>query len=339
MSRFTIVLIVLLAIVAGGVIAFRQMIVMDMPGESYRGELAPLSPAQSALSKRLEMDVHALAGEIGERNLFRNDTLERAALYIEKSFQAAGHEVKSQEFLVRGKTVRNVETVILGRDPAAGIVVAGAHYDSVPGSPGANDNASGVAALLELGRALRQGSFERSIHLVAFVNEEQPFARTTAMGSAQYAGRLVEQGKKVAAMLSLETIGYYTDEPGSQRYPFPVSYFYPDTGNFIGFVGNPPSKELVRRMVRTFRENARFPSEGLAAPASIRGVDQSDHWAFWQRGLPAVMVTDTALYRYHEYHTAEDTPRILAYDRLARVVEGLVAVVVNLANGDETGSR
>lgn len=335
MRRTGLTLIALLAVLAAAVIASRQVIVMDMPGESHRGALARLSPAQAALAKRLESDVTALAGEIGERNLFRHGSLERAVRHIAQRFRAAGHEAAFQEFAVRGSNVRNVEVVIPGRDPAAGIVVVGAHYDSVQGSPGANDNASGVAALLELGRALEGSALKRGIRLVAFVNEEAPFTYTESMGSVRYAEHLMERGEMVAAMLSLETIGYYTDEPGTQRYPFPLSYFYPDTGNFIGFVGNPASKALVRRVVRTFRENAGFPSEGLAAPERIRGVGWSDHWSFWQLGWPAVMVTDTALYRYHQYHTAEDTPRILVYDRFARVVEGLVAVVVDLAGIDE----
>lgn len=334
MLRTALILFPLLAVIAAAAFIFTRVIVIHMPGESYRGALPPLTPEQAEMAKRLEADVSALAGEIGERNIFRSGTLDQAVRRIVQSFEASGHPVAFQEFEVRGQTVRNVEATIPGRDRSAGIVVVGAHYDTVQGSPGANDNASGVAALLELGRALKGRSLERSIRLVAFVNEESPFSYTESMGSVRYADRLSEQGERVEVMLSLETIGYYTDEPKTQRYPFPLSYFYPDRGNFIGFVGNPASKEKVRRMVRTFRDSARFPSEGLAAPERIPGVGWSDHWSFWQQGMAAVMVTDTALYRYHEYHTPRDTPDILAYDRFARVVEGLVAVIVNLANGD-----
>ncbi|HSS66089.1 MAG TPA: M28 family peptidase [Gammaproteobacteria bacterium] len=326
-------LILLIIASAATIFLFTQVVVIDMPGRSYQGALPPLSSAQSALAKRLESDVRFLAGDIGERNLFRHRSLERAAGQIAESLESSGHQVALQEFVVRGTTVRNVEGMIPGRDPEAGVVVVGAHYDSVQGSPGANDNASGVAALLEIGRALRGRAFKRGIRLVAFVNEEEPFSYTESMGSVRYARHVMEQGAHVVAMVSLETIGYYTDDSGTQRYPFPLSYFYPDIGNFVGFVGNPASKTLVRRMVSAFRENARFPSEGLAAPERIPGVGWSDHWAFWQQGLPAVMVTDTALYRYHEYHTSRDTPGILAYDRFARVVEGLIAVIVDLADG------
>ncbi len=332
MRRASLILIALLAVSASAVFVFRQVIILDMPGKSYRGALPPLSAAQAALATRLESDVTSLAGDIGERNLFQHQSLQRAARHIAESFTASGHEIVFQEFIVRGQTVRNVEAIIPGREAEAGVVVVGAHYDSVQGSPGANDNASGVAALLELGRALKGRAFKREVRLVAFVNEEEPFSYTESMGSVRYAQHLIDQGENVAAMVSLETIGYYTDDPGTQRYPFPLSYFYPDIGNFIGFVGNPASKAQVRRMVRTFRENARFPSEGLAAPERIPGLGWSDHWSFWQHGLPAVMVTDTALYRYHEYHTPKDTPRILAYERFARVVEGLIAVVMDLAD-------
>jgi hypothetical protein len=334
MRQSGLIFVALIAVVAAAIIVFRQLIVMDMPGRSYRGLLEPLSPDQAALASRLEQHVAALAGEIGERNLFRQGTLERAFKHIEDSFIAAGLPPVPQHFEVSGHTVSNIEATIQGKNPEAAVVVIGAHYDSVQGSPGANDNASGVAALLEIGRALQGRSFKRGVRLVAFVNEEAPFSYTESMGSVRYARRLMQQSHNVAAMVSLETVGYYTDNPGSQRYPFPLSYFYPDTGNFIGFVGNPASKSQVRRMVRSFRENTRFPSEGLAAPERIPGVGWSDHWAFWRQGLPAVMVTDTAFYRYHEYHTSKDMPRILAYDRMARVVKGLVAVIVDLADRD-----
>jgi hypothetical protein len=327
-------LILLIAVSLAAVFLFSRVIIVRMPGESYRDTLPPLSAAQSELARRLESRVSLLAADIGERNLFSHRSLEQAARYIAASFEASALRVAIHDFVVRGITVRNVEAVIPGRERDAGVVVVGAHYDSVRGSPGANDNASGVAALLEIGRALRGREFRREIRLVAFVNEEEPFSYTESMGSVRYARHMVEQGMGVTAMVSLETIGYYTDDPGTQRYPFPLSYFYPDSGNFIGFVGNPASGTLVRTMVRSFRQYARFPSEGIAAPERIPGVGWSDHWAFWQQGVPAVMVTDTALYRYREYHTSGDTPRIIVYDRLARVVEGLIAVIAELAEGE-----
>lgn len=311
------------------------LFVTTMPGRSFEGALPALSEEQSDLAQRLEGHVRALAGEIGERNLFRYPALIRAAEYIEASFVSAGLEPDSQTYQVQGKAVRNIEVEIPGVDADAGIVV-GAHYDSVHGSPGANDNATGVAAVLELTRAFQSRALCRPLRLVAFVNEEPPFCYTDAMGSVRYAERASERGEKIEAMLSLETIGYYTDVPGSQRYPFPLSLFYPDTGNFVGFVGNLKSKALVRRAVGTFRNNAGFPSEGLAAPGWIRGVGWSDHWSFWRAGYRAAMVTDTALFRYREYHTPADRPDVVHYPCFSRVVDGLVSVLMDLAGGEVT---
>lgn len=306
-----------------------------MPGRSFEGALPALTGAQADLADRLKRHVDALAGDIGERNLARYPALVRAADYIEASFVSAGLTPHSQAFSVRGKTVRNIEVEIPGTEPEKGVVLAGAHYDSVEGSPGANDNATGVGALLELARLLKGRAPRRSVRLAAFVNEEPPYFYTDAMGSLRYADRSAARREHIVAMLSLETIGYYTDERNSQRYPFPLSVFYPDTGNFIGFVGNLRSGDLVRRAVKHFRAGARFPSEGLAAPGWLTGVGWSDHWSFWQAGYPAIMVTDTALFRYPQYHTGADVPGVVDYERYARVVDGLVSVVTGLANGDE----
>jgi Zn-dependent M28 family amino/carboxypeptidase len=228
--------------------------------------------------------------------------------------------------------VNNLEAVLPGHGAADEIIVVGAHYDSVAGSPGANDNASGVAALLELARLLAGTALPRSVRFVAFANEEAPFFYGDEMGSNRYAARAQVQGERIVAMLSLETLGYYTDQPGSQRYPFPFSLFYPDTGNFIGFVGNFSSRALVRRAIGAFRAATSFPSEGVAAPSGMEGVHWSDHWSFWQAGYPAIMVTDTALFRYPHYHAATDTPEQLDYNGLARVTGGLAEVIGALAS-------
>ena len=197
---------------------------------------------------------------------------------------------------------------------------------------GANDNASGVAALVEVARLLVAKPLARSVRFVAFVNEEAPFFYTLDMGSHRYARRAHERGDNITAMLSLETIGYYSDAPGSQHYPFPFSFFYPDTANFIGFVGNLSSRSLVRCSLDAFRQYTPFPSEGLASPGWITGISWSDHWSFWQAGYPAIMITDTALFRYAHYHAPTDTPDKLDYNRTARVVNGLSYVVEVLAN-------
>jgi Zn-dependent M28 family amino/carboxypeptidase len=243
--------------------------------------------------------------------------------------------VREHRYTAEGLEFRNLEAERRGGSRAEEIVVFGAHYDSVVGSPGANDNASGVAALLELARRARQRRFARTLRFVAFVNEEPPNFQSGTMGSLRYAAEAKQRGERIVAMLSLETIGYYTDAPGSQFYPAPFGLLYPDRGNFIAFVGNPRSRPLLHRVVAAFREHARFPSEGAAAPGWIPGIAWSDHWAFWKHGYPAVMVTDTALFRYPQYHTQLDQPGILDYPRLARVVGGLHRVLDALAGGQD----
>jgi Zn-dependent M28 family amino/carboxypeptidase len=300
-----------------------------MPGASYRGALEPLTPREQGIASHLRADVVALAGTIGERNLFRLEALNQAAAYISAQLAAAGYAVREQAFQAEGRTVKNLEATLPGSGPE--IVIAGAHYDSVAGSPGANDNASGVAALLALARSMAGKRFARTVRFVAFVNEEPPWFQTSAMGSLVYAREAAARREPIVAMLSLETVGYYSDRMGSQSYPAPLNFFYPKTGNFIGFVGNLGSRDLVRRVTRVFREHSRFPSEGAAAPAALPGIGWSDHWAFWRHGFAAVMVTDTALFRYPQYHSPLDTPEIVDYERLARVVTGLESVVSDLA--------
>lgn len=302
-----------------------------MPGSSHAGPLPPLSGAEAELRDRLGRHVAVLAGEIGERNLWRHEALEASAGYIEQAFRAAGYGVTSQHYTAQGKTVRNLEAVLPGASHAAEIVLIGAHYDSVAGSPGANDNASGVAALLEVARLLAREQPARSVRFVAFVNEEPPYFYTEEMGSRVYARRARERGENIVAMLALETIGYYVDTPGSQHYPFPFSPFYPDTGNFVAFVGNLASRELVQACLASFRSRAAFPAEGIAAPGWMGGIHWSDHWSFWREGYLAIMVTDTALYRYAHYHAQTDTPDKIDYERLARVVAGLAEVTRDLA--------
>jgi len=303
-----------------------------MPSKSFRGPLPPLTSEQLALRDALERDVTALAGEIGERNVFNPAKLKAAASYISNAFAAAGYEVSHQRYEACRELCENLSVQITGSRYPAEIIIAGAHYDSVSGSPGANDNGSGVAALLALAREWYGRSPARTLRFVAFVNEEPPFFQTEQMGSLVYAKECRKRGEQIVAMLSLETIGYYSDMPGSQKYPPPVGLFYPSRGNFIGFVGNVTSRKLVRRCVGVFRANAQFPCEGGALPELLPGITWSDHWAFWRVGYPAVMVTDTAPFRYPYYHAENDTLDKLDFDRLARVVCGIGHVIDELAN-------
>ena len=305
---------------------------IQMPGKSYHGPLPALAEAEISLQRELQAHVEKLAGEIGERNLIWYKNLTAAAEYIEATFNKAGYAVHQHGYEVSGKMSYNLEVEIPGTDRPEEIVVIGAHYDSVTGSPGANDNATGVAAVLALAGRFSGQRTSRTLRFVAFVNEEPPFFQTSSMGSRVYAQASRQRGEKVVAMLSLETIGYYAEEDGSQRYPPPMSLFYPSTGNFIAFVGNVKSGPLVREVVGSFRSHAKFPSEGAAFPGFIPGVGWSDHWAFWKEGYPAVMVTDTAPFRYPAYHSHQDTPEKVKYDQMARVVGGLGKVIADLAN-------
>ncbi len=303
-----------------------------MPGESFAGPLPSLTQKEVALRETLKRDVQVLAGDIGERSLFVQGSLMKAASFIEASLAEAGYQVRRHGYEVSGTMCHNLEAKIPGGARRDEIVVIGAHYDSVSGSAGANDNASGVAALLALARSFSTAQPGRTVRFVAFVNEEPPFFWTAQMGSRVYAKECRSRGENIVAMVSLETIGYFSDEKGSQKYPFPVGLFYPSRGDFIAFVGNTASRELVRQCVATFRRQARFPSEGAALPGLMPGVGWSDHSSFWREGYPALMVTDTAPFRYPHYHTAGDTPDKIDYGRLVRVVSGLENVIRDLVN-------
>jgi Zn-dependent M28 family amino/carboxypeptidase len=302
---------------------------VKVPGASYAGSLKPLTEEEKVTTGNLRRHISAVASR--EHNIFQPAALEASAQYIEQAFAGLGYTVAAQRFRSGPVEVRNIEVEVRGSTRASEIVLVGAHYDSVVGAVGANDNGSGVAALLELARLFKDARLERTLRFVAFVNEEPPFYHSDAMGSRQYAQRSRQRGESIAAMFALETIGYYSDDPGSQRYPFPLGFFYPSTGNFVAFVSNLASRPLLHQALASFRRHGGVPSEGVAAPAMIPGVDWSDHWSFWQEGWPALMVTDTALYRYPHYHTLEDTPDKVDYERLARVITGLHGVIRELA--------
>jgi Zn-dependent M28 family amino/carboxypeptidase len=283
-----------------------------------------------ALREELRADVQTLAGQIGERNIWRHTQLNMAADFIEGSFSRAGPHPHRESYQLHGQTCHNIEIEIPGTRPD--VVLIGAHYDSVFGSPGANDNGSGVAALLALARRCVGKPVQHTLRFVAFVNEEPPHFLSEQMGSFVYAGRCRARGDRISAMISLETIGYFSDAPRSQTYPAPgLGIFYPTVGNFIGFVSNFHSRALLRRAIALFRKHARIPSEGAALPAFIPGVGWSDQWSFWQHGYRGIMVTDTAPFRYPHYHAATDTPGKLDYNRFALVVSGMEKVIAELA--------
>lgn len=331
-----------LSVVLGGL-----AVALKLP--SYSGQQAPLTDAQKSLAERLRTHVTKLADEIGPRNLTSDPgRLWKATAYISEQLISGGYTPKLQTFSVCGyyndglfssthatQSTHNVIAELPGVQGETEIVVIGAHYDSAQKCPAANDNGSGVAALIEIAKALKKEQVKRTVRFVAWPNEEWPFFRSDDMGSYRYARACKDRGDNVVAMISLETIGYYTDRPDTQRFPAPgMSMLYPNTGNFLAFIGKADnqSRQLLKTSANSFIASAKFPTQTLAAPAELSGVDFSDHLSFWRVGYPGIMVTDTALYRYPHYHSPEDTADKIDYDKLARVTDGMCAVVKTLAN-------
>ncbi len=293
------------------------------PRQPFTGPLPPPTDEDIQLGRRLNAHITAIASR--PRNLRYYKDLEAAATYIEHQLHGYGYAPSLQEFVVEGRPVRNIEVEIAPRDSSAqSTIIVGGHYDSPDDSPGANDNGTGVAAALELARLLSDLKPTRTrLRLVFWVNEEHPYGKTPAMGSWQHAKRLSESGEKIQGAIALETLGYFSNQPGSQKFPWPFGMIYPDRGNFIAFVGLPGSRSFVHKAIGAFRSATPFPSIGGVAPGFLEGIDLSDHWAYDQFGFPALMVTDTAPFRNPRYHTLDDLPDTVDYESLARVTAGL----------------
>ena len=304
---------------------------VSRPAEGQPRATSETDASLLVLSHALRRHVEHLAGTIGERHVGRPAALHAAERFIRDTWTRLGYDVVRQTYRAQGVESANLEITISGRTEPTAIVLAGAHYDTVPGSPGADDNGSGIAALVELARMLREARPAQTIRLVAFVNEEPPFFYFGEMGSRVYARAARARGDDIRVMLSLEMLGCYSDVRGSQRYPPLLRHFYPDRGNFIAFVSNLRSRAALRATVRAFKAGSDFPAEQLASPAIVPGVSWSDQLSFWREGYRAVMVTDTAFYRNPRYHCATDTPDTLDYEAMARVVAGLGRMLVALA--------
>ncbi|MDB5296129.1 MAG: peptidase [Phycisphaerales bacterium] len=287
------------------------------------------------IEANLRRHVDLLAGVIGERNLGRHPGgLEGAARYVEDTLRSNGLTPVAQPYEAAGQYVRNIEATIIGSRRPAKVWVLGAHYDSAPGTPGADDNASAVAGLLEAGRLLAAARPRDTVRLVAFANEEPPFYKSAEMGSLVCAKACRARGDDIVGMVNLEMIGYFTpNEP--QRYPAELNRklfgrLLRDRGDFIGFVGNLRSFVFARRCNALFRKATDLPSVWAAGPAFM-GADMSDHWSFWEQGYRAVMVTDTSFFRNPHYHRPTDLPETLDYPAMAKVTAGVVGVMRGLA--------
>lgn len=305
--------------------------IFPLAGLFGRSRAARAAPAVDPA--RLEAHVRTLAETFVPRDMPHPENLDRAAGYIREELQAAGGRVEDQPFEVQGTTYRNV-IASFGPETRERIVV-GAHYDAAGPYPGADDNASGVAGLIELARLLGRNPPRARVDLVAFSLEEPPNFGGSAMGSAVHAASLRRQEVRLRAMIGLEMIGCFSDAPGSQRFPLPaLKALYPSTGNFITVAGKLGQGPLARRIKKAMRSGAApLDVESITAPASLPGIDLSDHRNYWEAGYPAVMITDTAFYRNDNYHSASDTPDTLDYRRMAMVVQGLDAAVRELAGG------
>ena len=320
---------------------------LTMPGKSYQDKLPALSETETVLSKELKNHVRYLAETVGERNLLHYDNLNKAVEYITAQLNSSGCKLETQEYKVPAgflsrkwqdkhyeqQVYKNIVAEIKGTEKPDEIIVIGAHYDSAPiaGCKGANDNASGVAATIALAKYFSDKPQKRTLRFVAFANEEPPFFWTKAMGSYVYAKSCKAKNEKIIAMFTPETIGFYSDAADSQKYPPPLNLFYPSTGNFIAFAGDSGSESLIKECVKSFRDNAKFPSEGACLSRVILHIGFSDHWSFWKMDYPALMVTDTAMFRYKFYHTNSDNYDKIDYDKMARVTEGLKHVIKDLA--------
>jgi Zn-dependent M28 family amino/carboxypeptidase len=296
--------------------------------------LLPRAPKAATVNidpARLEVHVRMLSDTLVPRDESHPHMLDRAAAYVRREFEQAGGTVSEQPYDVDGKTYRNV-IALFGPDTAERIVV-GAHYDSVTADvPAADDNASGVAGLIELAYWLGATSPRMQIELVAYTLEEGQHFRTQRMGSFVHARSLKQQGVPVRAMFSLEMLGFFSDAPNSQRHPYPLmELFYPTQGNFIAVVGKLNQPMVVRRVKAAMQAASLLPVYSINAPRSVPGIDFSDHRNYWEVGYDAVMITDTAFYRNPNYHTPRDTAETLDYQRMAGVVQGVYAAVLALA--------
>lgn len=324
LKRLGILALLLLVLIA---ILWRMM--LYTPGSSFAGTV---TPGPEDLSSELRRHVVALAEGIGQRGTYKPDAYIKARDYIADQFRTMGYDPRFQTFTARDVECSNIEVTISGITKASEIFIIGAHYDTVQDSPGANDNTSGVAGVLALARMLKDSKPARTIRFVAFAEEEPPSFQTKTMGSLVYAQACKDRNENIVGMFSLETIGYYSDAPDSQRYPTPFDKVYPSVGNFIAFVANVQSGGLMRDAISSFRKHCQFPSEGGAVPDVAPGIGWSDHWSFWQVSYPAVMVTDTAPFRYRHYHNRGDTPDKLDFGKMAKVIEGLRCVIADLTH-------
>ena len=327
--RYLLIALIGLLALSAGLAAYALWV----PGTSAPWPTAALTDDERQLADRLKSHIISIASE--PHNVRHPEALERSAVAVEAAFREIGLEPQRQEFEADGVKVRNIWVTIEPRDAAAqpAALVIGAHYDSDGIAPGANDNASGTASILELARMLKDFKPQRTrIYLVAFVNEESPYWQTANHGALRFADLLLGRGEHVRGMISLETLGWFSNKPGSQKYPSPFNLIYPDVGNFVALVAMPGSRTFLHEVIAAYRAHASMPTIGGVAPSFIPGIAWSDHAPFADRGVPALMMTDTAPFRYPHYHRATDTPDKVDVGMLARITKSLELTLRDIAH-------
>lgn len=289
------------------------------------------------IKKSMQSDIEYLQN-LGPRNSENGTSykqLRQCEEWVKQRWESQGYVVKKHTFSIKRKEYSNLEIEIRGRKLPSEIIIISAQYDTLPDSPGANNNGSGMAILFQLSQLLRKHTPDRTLRLLNFVNEEDPFFGTEMMGSYQYAKRSHQLREDIKVMLSMDALGIYKDEPGSQRLPFPFSMFYPNRGNFLAFIGDFSSRKYMIETTRGFKKGSSFPIEAGVVPKWAKGAAWSDHSSFWKFGYPGIMVTDTGGFRSPSHTTKEDTMEKLNFEAMSRIVVGMYTSAVHLTSLQE----
>jgi hypothetical protein len=323
--RKAIRMLILLALLLSAFLVYSVLKIRSMPS-------VPVAVQPQAGEMPLYGHVEHLSVRIGSRSVYEYDKLNAAKEYILLSLKAMGHAPALQDYSYDGRMFSNIIVSIPGKTHPEEIVLIGAHYDTVAGTPGADDNASAVALLLEMCRQLKQEQPARTLRLVFFTLEEPPVFRSKFMGSAVHAKEAVKRRENITAMISLEMLGYYRDRNNAQSFPLPLmSLIYPTTPDFVAVVGNLSSRGLVNNIATSLRKSGGIGVETLATFSFIPGIDFSDHRSFWKEGYPAAMITDTAFYRNPNYHTENDTIDTLNFAGMNALLQALIQMAKDLS--------
>lgn len=330
LKSFTLILLTILTLAICS-IAVSIALMIGMPEKSFQGQPTPLNGKELVIRENLMENLDLLTVSIGERNCQKYEQLEAAAQFIESSFETYGYQPRSQFYEIEGRRYRNIEATIIGTTKPDEIIVVGAHYDTMPDCPGADDNGTGVVSTLALAKLLKDKRLDRTVRFVAFTNEEYPFFWSDDMGSRVYAKQCRKDGDNIIGMIAIETIGFFSNEPGSQNYPINSFGFFPDKGNFLFFVGNLYSRDFLTDSIGAFRKHSQVPSQGIAAFDCFEDISRSDNNSFWLEGYPGFMITDTANFRNPNYHRSSDTMDTLDIDNFTRSVSAFEKMITELA--------